>query len=232
MKKTLFPGALPDEILAALRDSLPAELPRASLERMSAGATLECASAGEHLYREGDGPFVILLLAGLVRVYMTSSDGRQVTARYLRHGELAGVGSLFTGGPPLNFMALNDVRALRLRPEALDAVARTDAQVGYALAALISRRLVEFQREIAVHAFLGIRQRIAKHLLDVARPLPRLGLVSEVSQQQLADAVGSVREVVARTLRELRTAGTIASGLKRIRIVDAERLHRLTTERE
>ena len=41
----------------------------------------------------------------------------------------------------------------------------------------------------------------------------------------LADAVGSVREVVARVLRELRTTGIIATAADRIVILDASRLY-------
>ena len=45
-----------------------------------------------------------------------------------------------------------------------------------------------------------------------------------VSQQELADAVGTVREVVVRTLRELRQLGMIETGRRGIRILAAERL--------
>jgi len=45
-----------------------------------------------------------------------------------------------------------------------------------------------------------------------------------ITQQQLADAVGSVREVVARTLRELRMDGLISVGRARITILDPKRL--------
>jgi len=41
----------------------------------------------------------------------------------------------------------------------------------------------------------------------------------------LADAAGTVREVVARVLRELRTAGIIATAADRIVILDATRLY-------
>jgi CRP/FNR family transcriptional regulator len=46
-----------------------------------------------------------------------------------------------------------------------------------------------------------------------------------VSQQELADAVGSVREVVARVLRDLRIAGVVATSADRVVIVDAARLY-------
>jgi len=63
--------------------------------------------------------------------------------------------------------------------------------------------------------------------LDLAstQQRPRTRLVAKVSQQELADAVGSVREVVARVLREFRLAGLVATGPDSVVILDAVRLH-------
>jgi CRP/FNR family transcriptional regulator len=49
--------------------------------------------------------------------------------------------------------------------------------------------------------------------------------VAKVSQQALADASGSVREVVARALRELRNAGIVATTGDHIEILNPARLH-------
>jgi hypothetical protein len=46
-----------------------------------------------------------------------------------------------------------------------------------------------------------------------------------VSQQELADAAGSVREVVARALRELRMAGIVDTTADSVVILDPARLH-------
>jgi CRP/FNR family transcriptional regulator len=46
-----------------------------------------------------------------------------------------------------------------------------------------------------------------------------------VSQQELADATGSVREVVARALRDLRAAGIVATTADSVVILDPARLY-------
>jgi len=48
--------------------------------------------------------------------------------------------------------------------------------------------------------------------------------VAMVTQQQLADAVGSVREVVARTLHHLRADGLISVGRATVTVVDRDGL--------
>lgn len=50
-------------------------------------------------------------------------------------------------------------------------------------------------------------------------------LVARVTQQELADAVGSVREVVARVLRDFRQAGAVTTSADAVVIVDAARLY-------
>jgi CRP/FNR family transcriptional regulator, cyclic AMP receptor protein len=55
-------------------------------------------------------------------------------------------------------------------------------------------------------------------------------VAEELSQQELADAVGSVREVVARVLRDLRLAGIVATAPDTVVVVDAARLQRESWE--
>ena len=64
-------------------------------------------------------------------------------------------------------------------------------------------------------------------VLDLAsdEQRPQGPLVARVSQQELADAAGSVREVVARALRDLRLAGVVATSPDHIVILDPARLH-------
>jgi CRP/FNR family transcriptional regulator len=68
---------------------------------------------------------------------------------------------------------------------------------------------------------------VALHLLDLAsnQQGQHGPLVARGSQQELAEAVGSVREVVARVLRDLRHAGLVATGPDGVRILDPTGLH-------
>jgi CRP/FNR family transcriptional regulator, cyclic AMP receptor protein len=54
---------------------------------------------------------------------------------------------------------------------------------------------------------------------------PHGQLAGQVTQQELADAVGSVREVVARVLRDFRLARLVATGPDRVHILDPAALH-------
>jgi CRP/FNR family transcriptional regulator len=99
--------------------------------------------------------------------------------------------------------------------------------VSWAIAGELNRRLYDTLEQTAVNAFGSVRQRVAAHLLDLAsaQQAPAGRLAAHVSQQELADAVGSVREVVARVVRDLRVAGVLATSADRIVILDATRLY-------
>jgi len=158
---------------------------------------------------------------------MSSAEGRQVTIRYARGAEVLGI-PLAIGGP------LN-VGAQTLAPSSLfnfDArtlveTARVDARIAFALAEELNRRLDDTLQQTAINAFGSVKQRLASHLLDLAstQQRPEARLVAQVTQQELADAVGSVREVVARALRELRLAQIVATSSDSVVILDAARLH-------
>jgi CRP/FNR family transcriptional regulator, cyclic AMP receptor protein len=66
--------------------------------------------------------------------------------------------------------------------------------------------------------------RVAYHLLELCT---RQGedLVVHATQDELARAVGSVREVVARTLKAFAQEGVIERGSQVIRLLDPARLH-------
>jgi len=78
---------------------------------------------------------------------------------------------------------------------------------------------------MAATGLSSVRQKLVRHLFDLAAVAQGGELVAHLTQQELADHVGTVREVVARILRELREDGLIETGRDRIVILDATALH-------
>ncbi len=178
-----------------------------ALHGLLEGALLEDVPSGAHTYRPDDDPRASLVVLGLFRVYISEADGRQVTIRYARPGDVLGVVSAAGGPAPLNTQALTDSRRLKLDIERLRALGRHDPVVAWALVEELARTVFSLWGELADIAFASVPQRVARHLLEIAATQqgPGAPLVARVSQQELADLVGSVREVVARALRDLRS---------------------------
>lgn len=217
-------GELPRALAASKLNGLVEE----DLARVVAGARRQGIEAGDTLHRQGEtAPHCELVMAGLIRVYVMAPDGRTMTVRYCRRGSLIGVASLFEPSftLPATIQAVTDSRVLRFDPDGLNRAAFERPRVAGALLAELSERAMAFVSEIPDGAFTTIRQRVARHLLDLASRAQRGSeLVAHIGQQDLADAVGSVREVVVRSLRELREGGLVDTGRGKVVILDPERL--------
>jgi CRP/FNR family cyclic AMP-dependent transcriptional regulator len=202
------------------------ELPVDVLDDLLAGAVRLKIPASSVIHREGEtAPVLELVVSGIARVFVTAPDGRTMTVRYCRPGALLGVMSLFTPAfaLPGSVQALVDAEVLALSPAIARRAAAQDVRVTGAFLREQSERAISFFYEVPGSAFATVRQRVARHLLDLASEgAPEL--VVSASQQQLAEAVGTVREVVVRVLRELRTAGVVRTERNRIIILDPARL--------
>jgi CRP/FNR family transcriptional regulator, cyclic AMP receptor protein len=203
-------------------------IPSEALSRLVGDATRRSAPAGSTIQPEGNtAPHLELVVSGLVRVYVTAPDGRTMTVRYCRPGALIGMVSLFAErfSLPAAIQAVTEADLLAFRPTLVQRAAEHDPRVARALLSELSERVLSFIAEIRDSAFTTVRQRVARHLLDLASESQTGSeLVAAIGQQELADAVGSVREVVVRALRELREGRLIETRRDRIVILDAERL--------
>ena len=210
----------------ALARSFLAGLPAELAGRLRAEGERADYPAGTTAYRAGDDPRAALVVCGLIRVFLSSPGGRQVTVRYARPGDVLGI-AVLVGAADTSVQAVEPSSVFRISARTLTEAARRDARVAWAIAEELNRRLYEVLEQTAVNAFGSVRQRVAAHLLDLASGRQRPGgrLVARVSQQELADAAGSVREVVARALRDLRAAGIVATASDSVVILDPARLY-------
>ena len=217
----------------AIRQSALAKLPPALLKTLTREAIPVNLPAGTTLYYEEDEPRCGLVISGLIRVYMTSPDGRQITVRYVRAGGLLGIAALVGGPAPVSVQILTDAALLMLNVRTLQFSGQTEPKVGWLLAQEVTRRLYDTLEALAGNAFGSLQQRVARHLLDLAASHQQgQGLLVRLTQQELADAVGSVRPAVARILRDLRLEGIISTSSDGILILKPDELHAKTWSRE
>jgi CRP/FNR family transcriptional regulator len=219
------------EVLDALRASHFRELPADVLDQLCDGAVLNKVAAGSvaHWALEED-QYIELVVTGVIRVFVTAPDGRTMTIRYCRSGELLGAMSLFSDEftEPATKQALVDTQLLMMSPTKVRTLSQRDMRVARSLLVELSERARNFVQEIPGTAFASVRQRIARQLLDLAATQDEGDandeLAVRITQQELADAVGTVREVVVRGLRQLREAGVVRTERDRIVLLDPSHL--------
>lgn len=215
---------LQDAVAASHLSGVPGDV----LELLFEGAVQKVIRAGSMIHREGeDTTHLELVVAGALRVLVMSPDGRTLTIRYCRRGGLLGAMSLFSPGfaMPATVQALVEARVLCTDPAVVRGLAR-QPDIAHALLLELSERAKGFLHEIPGNAFGSVRQRVVRHLLDLAWEdgTAQGELIVSVSQQGLADAAGTAREVVVRVLRELREEGLVRTGRGQIVLTDAGRL--------
>ena len=164
-------SALSGNVRDAVEASHLSDLPVEVLDELLEGAvhsTLPAGKVAHHALEPGE--YLELVVAGVIRVFVTAPDGRTMTIRYCRRGELLGAMSLFTDGfaEPATKQALVDTQLLRMSPTKVRELAHRDLRVARALLVELSERAHGFVNEIPGTAFATVRQRVARQLLDLA----------------------------------------------------------------
>ncbi|HEY6424708.1 MAG TPA: cyclic nucleotide-binding domain-containing protein [Pseudonocardiaceae bacterium] len=83
--------------------------------------------AGSTIYREGSYPRTALVVGGLLRVYMTSPEGRQVTVRYARTCDVLGIAVLVGGPADVGVQTLAESSLFRIDSPTLTTAAHRDS---------------------------------------------------------------------------------------------------------
>jgi CRP/FNR family transcriptional regulator len=213
-------------VVGLLRRGSWSAIPIATIESLIDGGRVVEFPSGHTVYAEADAERLALIVNGLMRVYMHAGDGRQVSVRYVRAGDLLGVPALIAGPAPVFVQAVTSGTAFFFDLDRVKRAARNDASLAWALAEESVHRLYDILEELAGNTFASVRQRVARHLLDLATSRPDAGgtLAALVNQQDLANSVGSVREVVARVLAELRADHLVRTSPGRVEILDPVRM--------
>jgi len=213
---------LDDELRNSLAESRLRDLDEDLILRMTGGARRVDVLPGAT--RDIGSVMFDLVLRGLVRVFVIAPDGREATLRYCRRGSLMGTSTMFSPLPTVaGQKALVPSRILVMRPAIVRSLAETDLRVALALLRETSDRTQAYITMAGGQALSSLRQRIAAHLLEMAN-VPEAGgpeLIVAGEQQQIADAVGTVREVVVRILRDFREAGLVRTTRHGTVITDA-----------
>lgn len=218
-------GAVPESAADdAWGQSFLGRLPSAAQAELRESAIAMEVPAGATLYRADDHARLVLLTSGMVRVVAASVEGRKATIRYARAGDCVGVLSVVAAGQPVSVEAVTATEVLFISVPILTRLARTEPQVGWALAQFVGEVSTDVIEMMSIAVFGTVRQRLARHLLDLAiRQSHELCVTQD--QQQMADAIGSVREVVARTIRDFREAGLVSRVSDGLRLDDPSQLH-------
>jgi CRP/FNR family transcriptional regulator len=214
----------------AWKNSFLADLPEPLTSHLLEDSTRVRMDATELIFRRALHPGsagLFLIVDGLVRVYLVGPDGRQATVRYADHSEIIGLPPLLVAGLGTWAEAVTEVEAIRLSSSRFVSLAQKHVELAWTTALFVAGQLASTSDVLAADIFLPVRARIARHLLDLAQRRP-VGLFVPARHQQLADAVGSVREVVSREMRRFGDEGLVRRLDGGVILDDPAGLHRIS----
>jgi len=197
-------------------------LPDALLEILAGGTQLRRYERGEIVCWQGEPCAGLYILeSGSVKLFKLSPRGRELIIRVLEDNATFNEVPVFDHGDNVvNVAALEDCeiwlvdaavihQAIQEQPEMAQAVIHNLAEN--------LRMLVNMVEELSFHQ---VTNRLARLISQL--PAEQLGGQSNphITQDQLAARLGTVREVVARSLRELERSGAIRVQRRQIQVLD------------
>jgi CRP/FNR family cyclic AMP-dependent transcriptional regulator len=213
---------------ALSRIPLFAALSEAELEGLAERTVEKRFADGEALFWEGEpcaGMF--LIIRGSVKIFRTSSGGREVMLSIETAPATVAELPLFDGGAyPASVCAVEAVTALFINKGDFQQLCRQYPDVALKVLAVVGRRLRQLVILVDSITFGSVTQRLARLLLDAAKEAGSATFDLPVTHQELASRLGTVREVVSRNLGRFRAQGLIAIHDRRVRIVNQPGLQR------
>ncbi|GBC94986.1 CRP-like cAMP-activated global transcriptional regulator [bacterium HR16] len=183
---------------------------------------------GEVLFLRGEpchGLYIVL--QGAIRLYNSSSSGREQVIGVERSGSVIGELPLFDGGnQPCSAEAMAPSRLLFIPRDHFLNILHTHPELMQAALRALAirvRRLLHLVEELSLHE---VPERIARYLLAQAKERGAC-FTLDYTHAELAAQLGTVREVVTRTLNRFRKAGWIAVQNGQITVTDSEALQAL-----
>jgi CRP/FNR family transcriptional regulator len=205
-------------------------LSEASLKQLADSMTLRKYERGEALFWEGDPCTGLHIVEkGSIKLFRVSPQGRQYIVRVMQEGDTCNEVPAFDGGTnPVNVEALEDTTAWVVEAKAVRELMRKDPLFMELIVDNLTKMMRHLVHLVSELAFYQVTHRLARLISE----LPDDELSGEsnvrVTQDQLAARLGTVREVVARSLKELERSGAIRVENRRIHIQDADVLQQWT----
>lgn len=180
-----------------------------------------------------ESPGFFLMRAGKARILRMGPEGREQTLRVVTKGDTFGEVPVLDGGPsPSTVEAIDHCEAVLVPGAPFRELIIEHPELALDVLQQLARRLRGITEMVGQMSMQTVQARLARYLYQVAteegiRCPDGVIVPRELSLQDVASLVGSVREVVSRTMKGLEQSGIVEVRRKEILIRDIEALARL-----
>jgi CRP/FNR family transcriptional regulator len=182
---------------------------------------------GQTIVSEGDSQESLHFVStGVIKIYKTSSEGKEQIIKIVRPGESFNDLTVFSGSScPYSAQALGNTVIYWIHRNDLLPVMEKNWRIVRNALEIISEQARLLLTLVEDLSFKNVTGRVAKILLQNSAPGPEG--YQRLTQYEMAAMAGTAREVVGRSLKNLEDSGAISLERHRIIIKDKSYLDRL-----
>ena len=214
--------------------ALFSSLSREEIQTLAARTVRKLFSAGELLFSEGEPCSGLQIIArGKVRIFKTSLNGREQVLALNVPGESVAELPVFDGGPyPASAAAVEDTEIAFISRRDFHAYCVEHPEVALKVLSVVGARLRRLVGIIEELSFTTIRERLIAMLVKLAQSEGRktdrgIEILLPATHQELANQLGTVRELISRNLMRLQAEGLLDVDARQIVIRDLKGLNAL-----
>ena len=188
--------------------------PRAFLAKGDGGVTMSKYSEGQVVFAQGEpADSVFYIQEGKVKIAVVSAQGKEAVIAFLEAGDFIGEGCL-TGRPRRvsAATALADSTLTRLDKSTMVRMLRDEPNFSELFMAHLLSRTLRVEEDLVDQLFNSSEKRLARALLLLAnfgKDGKHETVIAKVSQETLADMVGTTRSRVSHFMNKFRQLGYI-----------------------
>lgn len=205
-----------DLVTVLSKTALLAGLSQPELQALGARTVRKIFTAGEMLFSEGEPCAGLHIISrGRVRIFKTSTGGREQVLAVNIPGESVAELPVFDGGPyPASAVAIEDTEMAFISRRDFQAYCMEHPEVALKVLGIVGARLRRLVGIIEELSFTTIRQRLVASLVKLAQNEGRntargIEFQLPATHQELANQLGTVRELISRNLMRLQAEGLI-----------------------
>lgn len=162
-----------------------------------------------------------LVLHGCIDLVLSTPDGRELVIGSMRSGDIFGELGVLTGGArSAQAMARDPSDLISFPGQVFLAELEKEPKLMKRMLELTSERLQNSSQRESALAFMDAPARVALALIQLSEQEPDNKDLITISQQELAQHVGTTRQTVASVLGKWRRRGWIITGRGKIMLVD------------
>jgi len=199
-----------------------------SMMELTRASRFQRVEKGEILFFQSDpSELAYIVRSGNISLVLNSLDGREMVINEMRPGDVFGDLGILTKQPrSTSAIARANSELLVIPRQAFIHIIDTEPQVARRMLEITAHRLQQNGERESALAFMDAQARLARLLLELEIEQKDKGYVT-ISQEELANRTGLIRQTVAKALGKWRRSGWLITGRGRILILNHKALENL-----